>query len=167
MVIIADLSPMTVYIHWVLSTYLFIFIYFRLAKCKSNWYKNYAMSFTYWIIHSQNDHKQYPRNTDAATRTAVPTQLSHSSHSNVRARARSGYSQPSQSSFFSSRICDCYKSSFTTSWNVDCDEARTEGRRCGCGRTYIFCIFISAVYFLSIKFEWRIKITLQCPCSTH
>ena len=75
MFIMADLSPMTVYIHWVLSTYLFIFIYFRLAKCKSNWYKNYAMSFTYWIIHSQNDHKQYPRNTDAATRTGPdPTQ---------------------------------------------------------------------------------------------
>ena len=166
MFIMADLSPMTVYIHWVLSTYLFIFIYFRLAKCKSNWYKNYAMSFTYWIIHSQNDHKQYPRNTDAATRTGPdPTQSLISFQ--CPARARSGYSQPSQSSFFSSRICDCYKSSFTTSWNVDCDEARTEGRRCGCGRFYVLCIFISAVYFLSIKFEWRIRIILQCSCSTH
>ena len=73
-------SSSLTYLPWLFTftEYIFVIhihIYFRLTKCKSNWYKNYAMSFTYWIIHSQNDHKQYPRNTDAPTRTGPdPTQ---------------------------------------------------------------------------------------------
>ena len=132
-IIAADLSPILPWL-FTFTEYIFVIhihIYFRLAKCKSNWYKNYAMSFTYWIIHSQNDHKQYPRNTDAPTRTGPdPTHL-------IPMSGARSYSQPSQFSVFSSRICDCYKSSFTTSWNVDCDEDRTGGwMRCAlCGRT--------------------------------